>query len=360
MKRDQLLSAIFFLILAIFFYLFYQIIIPFFVPIVWAAVFVVLLYPLYTRLLKKIKSRVWTSLLMCVVLVVLIIGPITYLIAVFISEAAEAATTLREMYRSGELEKMLSFNVPVFDAVKTKLAEYYDLLHINPEKIIKDLTDKFSAFLFDQTSWLIANTTKTVFYFVLMIFTTYYFFKDGGQIIAFVKRLMPIKPEQVESTFNKLGELIQATMYGGVIVALIQGTLGGILFAIVGISSPIFWGAVMAFLSLIPFVGAFLVFIPAGIMLLLQGEYFKGLFVIAFGMIVISQIDNVIRPYLISGRTEMHPLLLFFSLMGGIALFGLLGIVVGPLIAAIFVALLKIVDLRLHPSDETVLSEPSE
>ncbi|MEW5994120.1 MAG: AI-2E family transporter, partial [Candidatus Zixiibacteriota bacterium] len=259
-----------------------------------------------------------------------------------------------------ELDRLLSIDLPIIDAIRQKLSQYYDISQINLEEIIKDSIDKVSGVILNQTSWLIANTTKTVFYFVLMIFTTYYFFKDGERIVNFVKRLMPIKREQVELTFSQLRDVILATMYGGVVVALIQGTLGGILFAVVGIPSAIFWAAIMAFLSIIPFLGAFLVYIPAGIILLIQGSYVKGVIVIGVGTIIISQIDNLIRPYLISGRTEMHPLMLFFALMGGIAIFGLLGLVVGPLIAAVFVALLKIVELRLHPPEPETVEESAE
>ena len=135
---------------------------------------------------------------------------------------------------------------------------------------------------------------------------------------------------------------------------MIQGILGGILFFIVGIPSAIFWGAVMAFLSIIPFIGAFIVYIPAGIILIIGGHYVAGLIVITVGVLVISQIDNILRPYLISGKTHIHPLLLFFTIMGGIYLFGLLGIVLGPMIAAIFVTILTIFEFKLHPKDDTL------
>jgi predicted PurR-regulated permease PerM len=148
-------------------------------------------------------------------------------------------------------------------------------------------------------------------------------------------------------------------MQGGVVVALLQGVLGGALFAIMGISSPIFWGAIMAFLAIIPIVGASIVYIPAGIILIIGGSYVKGIIVIAIGSLVISQTDQVVRPLLISGRAEMHPLLLFFSIMGGIMLFGLLGLVMGPIIAAVFVTVIKDIEEKLHSNDgaKTACSE---
>jgi predicted PurR-regulated permease PerM len=170
---------------------------------------------------------------------------------------------------------------------------------------------------------------------------------------------MPLTAEQVNVTFRQLRDIIAATMYGGVAVALLQGLLGGILFALVGIPSPVFWGAIMAFLSIIPIVGAFIVYIPAGVILFVGGSYIKGIIVITVGSIVISQVDSVLRPYLIAGKASMHPLLLFFAIMGGIALFGLLGVVLGPMIAAIFVTIIKIFEFKLHPELEQVINEDS-
>lgn len=357
MKREYLLIALFFLIAGVFLYLFYRIIIPFFAPITWAAVFVIIFFPLYEWVCKKVKSRRLASALLCFFIIVLIIGPITYLFAALVKEAADAVAKVNAMYKSGQLENILAINLPWIDAVKEKLNQYYDLSRINLDELIKDSIDKVTGIIFSQTSWLITNATRTVFYFILMIFTMYYFFKDGEAIIRKIKRLMPIPPEQVELTFGHLRDVVQATMYGGVVVALIQGLLGGILFAIVGIPSAVFWGAIMAFLSIIPFLGAFIIYVPAGIILLLGGSYVKGIVVIAVGIVVISQSDNLIRPYLISGRTAMHPLMLFFAIMGGIALFGLLGIVVGPLIAAVFVTLLRIFEFKLHPEKELEVME---
>jgi len=358
MKREYILISLFFLIAAIFFYLFYRLIIPFFAPIVWAAVFAIIFFPLYERVRAKTKSSGLASILMCAFIVILIIGPMTYLLASLIKEAAEAVAKINKMYQSGELDKLLSFNLPWLEAIKGKLSEYLNSSDLNLQTIIKESSDKVSAVIFNQTSWIIANGSRMVFYFGLMVFTMYYFFKDGEQLVARLKRLMPLAESQVEVTFRQLRDVINATMYGGVVIALVQGLLGGILFAAVGIPSAVFWGAIMAFMSIIPLVGAFIVYVPASVILVIGGSYIKAIIVIAIGTLVISQVDNVLRPYMISGRTSMHPLLLFFTIMGGIALFGLLGIVVGPLIAAVFITLLQIFEFKLHPEDEA--APPSE
>ena len=132
------------------------------------------------------------------------------------------------------------------------------------------------------------------------------------------------------------------------------------MFWIFDFTSPVFWGAVMALLSIIPIVGAFVVYIPAGLILMIGGSFLQGFLIIGIGMLIISQVDNVLRPIMISGRTSIHPLLLFFSILGGISLFGLLGLILGPLIAAVFMTLLQILEYKLHPVDVVVSDETNE
>jgi len=348
MKREYFLISLFFLITAVVFYLFFKIMAPFLVPLCWAAVLVVVFYPLQMRFAVHIRNRSVLALLMCAIIVVLIIGPLAYLFVAVVNQAAGAVAKVNELYESGELNQLLALDFPLAQAVKAKLAEHYDITPTNLDQIVRDAIGKVSGVLLDQTTWLISNATKAVFYFGLMVFAMFYFFRHGEFIVQKARRLLPLDPDQVETAFAQLRDVTQATMYGGVAVALMQGLLGGVLFAIVGISSPMFWGAVMAFLSLLPFVGAFIVYVPAGIVLMLTGSMVQGIVVIAVGIGIISQIDNFVRPLLISGRTSMHPLLLFFAILGGITLFGLLGLVVGPIVAACFVILLKIFELRLH------------
>ena len=348
MKREYFLVSLFFLITAVIFYLFYKIMAPFLIPLCWAAVFTVVFYPLQARFASRIRNDNLLALLMCVLIAVLIIGPLAYLFVAVVNQAAGAVAKINELYDTGQLNQLLALDFPLANVIKAKLVEHYDLTQTNLDQMIKDGIGKVSGVLFDQTTWLVTNATKAVFYFGLMLFAMFYFFREGDRLVQKARRLLPLTPEQIETVFGQLREVIQATMYGGVAVALMQGLLGGILFAIAGISSPVFWGAVMAFLSLLPFVGAFIVYVPAGIGLMLTGSPVMGIVVIAVGIGIISQIDNFVRPLLISGRTSMHPLLLFFSILGGITLFGLLGLVVGPIVAACFMILLKIFELRLQ------------
>jgi predicted PurR-regulated permease PerM len=352
MKRDFFLIAIFTLIAGLTLYLFYQVIVPFFVPIAWAAVLSIVFRPLYDRLLRRVRRPWLASVLMCALIVVLIIGPVTYLFVSLVGEATNAVETVNQLSADGKLKDLVNFDVPWAQEMRAQLEKYFDLSKINLEEIARDAVNTVSKVILNQTRWLITNGTKAVFYFFLMIFTLYYFFKDGERVVGKVRRLMPLSPSETEVTFSKLREVVMATMYGGVVVAFVQGALGGLMFWVFGLPSPVFWGAVMTFLSILPLVGAFIVYIPAGVILILTGSAAKGIAVLVIGTVVVSQIDNLLRPYLISGRSAMHPLLLFFAILGGIGLFGLLGVVMGPLIAALFLTILKVIEYKLHPETD--------
>lgn len=352
MKKEYFLTAQFFLIVAAIFYLFYRLMIPFFMPIAWAAVLVIVFYPGYKFLVRKIKSPVLASVISCILIFLIIIGPSVYVLASLASEAADALTKVNEMYQSGELTQILTVKLPFWNTIRDKLSAYPQLAEIDFETIIKDATSVVTRAIGSQATTVIANISKTLFYFVLMLFAMFFFFRDGDKIVRFLKRITPLAPEQVAVMYSHMQKIIEGMMYGGVLIALIQGALGGILFAVFGISSPVFWGAIMAFLAFIPVLGPFLVYIPAGAILFFGGSPVKGIALIAIGTVVVSQIDNFLRPQLFSGKTQMHTLMLFFSIMGGLYMFGLIGVVMGPLIAAVFISLLRVFEVRLNPPDE--------
>jgi len=351
MKKDIFLTALFFLIVGIFFYLFYRLMIPFFTPIAWAGVLSIVFYPFYRWLNGKIRWPGLAALISCVLIFLILIGPTTYLLASLAGEATSALQKVNEAYQDGRLKNYLSLNIPIFKAIKDKLVSYPQLADLEFESVVKDAISTVTKAIGSQATTVIANISKNLFYFFLIHFVMFFFFRDGENIIKFMKRLTPLTSEQVELMYTHLRRVIEGTMYGGVVVALIQGILGGVLFVIMGISSPVFWGAVMAFLAFVPILGPFLVYIPAGIILFLSGSPIKGILLIVIGVVVVSQIDNFLRPMLFSGKTQMHTLMLFFSIMGGIVLFGLLGVVLGPFVAAVFISLLKVFEMRMHPED---------
>jgi predicted PurR-regulated permease PerM len=340
MNRDQITTGLVLALLLAIFYLFGRIILPFAAPIIWAGVLALLFRPLYIRLLARTKGRpTLAALLITLVILVVLIGPIAFLTVALVNEAADAVARVNALYQSGELQKYLDLKLPLVDGLKEKLSQYYDFSQLDLNEVVRNSIDKIGKFVIDQAGSIISNGTRAVFYFILMLVTIYYFLKDGDKLVGWLRKAVPLPREQVDAIFAQLGEVIISTISSGLFVAFLQGLIGGILFAAVGLPSPIFWGAVMAFLSLLPVIGAFIVYIPAGVVLIVSGSTVKGIIVFAVGLGLISQLDNFLRPQLMAGRTALHPLLLFLSMMGGIAAFGFTGMILGPVVVAAFVAM---------------------
>jgi len=181
-----------------------------------------------------------------------------------------------------------------------------------------------------------------IFKFFLMTVALFFLFRDGEQLMEKIKTLLPFSTTERENILKRIVDMIHATIYGGIVVALVQGGLGGLGFLIVGLPAPLFWGTVMAFFSFVPIVGTALVWFPAVVILFAQGTYLKGVILLAWGMIIVSLSDNFLRPILIGGRTQVHTLLLFFGILGGLRVFGFLGLIAGPLVITICLALIDI------------------
>ena len=174
-----------------------------------------------------------------------------------------------------------------------------------------------------------------------VIFTMYYLFRDGDQIVRSLPRALPLTINRARAIISRTTEVVSASVYGVVTIAMLQGMLGGIAFWLLGVPSPILWAVVLAFICMIPIAGSFFVWLPASIYLMLAGHWTKAVLLILWGVLVISTIDNFLRPRLIKNQTKLHELFIFFSVLGGISLFGLLGIVMGPVVLAITLGLLS-------------------
>ena len=180
---------------------------------------------------------------------------------------------------------------------------------------------------------LFKNIVVMIADLIIMLFALFFFFSDGETIMARLRRVLPFDPSFRERRIAETAVLIRATITSGLTVAMVQGAIGGITFALLGVGAPIFWGVMMAFFALLP-LGAWIIWTPVAIWLLLTGEVGRGIALMVIGAGGISLVDNVLRPILLAGRTEMNGLLVFISLLGGLAAFGLLGLVLGPIIMA--------------------------
>ncbi|MCP4566930.1 MAG: AI-2E family transporter [FCB group bacterium] len=357
MKKEHFFAGLFIAVVVLSFYLFYRILAPFLVPMCWSAIFVIVFYPMYQWLEKRVKSGNLRSLIMTTLIVILIIAPAAYLGIALVQETIGMFDHFKDWVDSGKLDQLIDIkNSPIYEYAQSRLSSYVDLSQLDLKIIIENSLKSVSKIALSQTTNILANTGRILFQFGMMIFFMFFLFRDGDKLFDQIKALIPMSGDQADTTVNHLKTVIEGTMYGGIVVSLIQGFLGGILWVIMGLPSPVFWGAFMAFLAFIPIVGPFLIYLPAGLILIATGSPIKGTLLIAIGTVAVSQIDNILRPLLVSGKTGMHTMLLFVSIMGGVSMFGLLGVVLGPVIAAVFVAMFDVFRLKLT-EEETLAVE---
>jgi len=332
------------------------ILLPFYGAVFWAAVLAILFAPLHNRLLVALKMRrnlaASLTLLFCVLMVVI---PVTLLVSSLIHEASGIYQRLRtgDINVGAYVQQVLA-NLPPW------MTSILDRLGLNDIGAIQKRMLAGSA----QTGQFIASHAANVgqltmdFFlsFGIMLYVLFFLLRDGGELVARIKQAIPLDVDYKRNLFIKFTTVIQATVKGNVIVAAVQGMLGGIIFAILGIPSAILWGTAMAFLSLLPAIGAALIWAPVAIYFLVTGVIWKGIALAAFGVFVIGLIDNILRPILVGKDTQIPDYVILVSTVGGMALFGLNGFVIGPTIAALFIAVwgLFAVSEKEPPNNEPV------
>ena len=345
MKKESLFNLLFLAVVIMAFYLLYRIFSPFLITLAWAVILTIHFHPLFTRLNKVLRhQRGVAAITMTIIVIVVIILPSGFLLNVLARQVLDIYTYSEEFIREG---KHVAFfeglkQVGLFQRMWEVLDRNFDMSQVNLKTLLLDNLRRLSVYIAGQGSKFIKGLSTGIFKFFLMTVALFFLFRDGERFMEKIKDLIPFSAKQREKILQRMVDMIHATIYGGIVVALVQGGLGGVGFWIVGLPAPLFWGAVMAFLSFIPIVGAFLVWVPAAIILFIQGSYIKAVFLFIWGAVVVSLSDNFLRPILISGRTQVHTLLLFFGILGGLKVFGFLGFIAGPLVITICLAIIDI------------------
>jgi predicted PurR-regulated permease PerM len=349
MKREHIF-LIFILFLAFLsIYLLYQILSPFLSSIVWAILLAMVLYPVYKKLRTLLgKRELFSALVMTLLVLVVIVLPFTLLMVSLASDVVNFYHQVEEMIKTGQLQAYFESvkEVPILKSILARVAKYIDL---DPLPLLLKNVNQISTFIFNQTTTLIKGLSTFVVGFFFTLLSLYYLFKDGSSLFEGLKEAVPLPSKEKELLIQRFKDMIHATMYGGILIALIQGALGGLSFWILGLPSPIFWGTAMGLLSFIPVGGTALIWGPTAIILLIGGAILKGIVLVGIGVFVISMVDNLLRPFFISTRTNIHPLLLFFAVLGGVQAFGLIGVIAGPLIATLFLTLIEIYIQGIKP-----------
>lgn len=321
----------------------FKIVQPFLGPLLWAIFIAFLLYPLHVRLAVRLRGKPQMSAALLTVLTfIVIIGPLTALSAAFAAQVGDLLQIVQDKVAGQTSGNVLNLaNVPW---VRQTLDWLNNTLDIDVAQIQGWFTQgsrEALQTLASLTGKVFIGAVGTVIGFVLMEFMLFFFIRDGGEMVATTRELIPMSEMHKAKLFDHLAAVTRAMVYGTGLTALIQGTLVGISFLIVNLPSPIVFGVIAALVALLPFGGTALVWGPAAMVLAFQGRWGATIFMLVWGAVLVSLVDNVVRPMLVSGRANVGTLTVFIGVLGGLAAFGAIGLFLGPVILALIIALIR-------------------
>jgi predicted PurR-regulated permease PerM len=340
---DKRLSLLFLVLLsAVTLYLSYIIARPFLTPILTATLIAIAAYPMYARMAQYVSSRSGAALIATLLVLIAILLPTVLIVKRLAHETADLYRWLdeRQAMEGGWKEYAGTILERPLEWASEKTGMTQDELR----RATIDRVQNVNAALLNWAKSLAVNVGGTLIDTVIMLLTLFFLFRDGDWIRKRIGSIVPIEPRRYQQLVDTISASIAANMYGVVAVAIAQATLGAIGYLIAGLPSVMLWSVATAIFSMIPLAGAAAVWVTGSIYLLATGSWGKAIFLAAYGAGVISTADNVVRPLVLSGRVKMHTLLVFFSLLGGVKAFGIIGLFVGPIIVSVAMALLKILE----------------
>jgi len=274
-----------------------------------------------------------------IIIILIILGPFTYLSFILLDEIGNFIENINE----GSLDSIKNiFSNPHVTNTVNKVQSYIGIEGINIGDMIMENIKKIGRDVIGRLSGGISNLAGMLIDFIFMLFAVFFFLKDGPNFLSRIRNYLPFNEEDKNRLILKVRDMVISTVFGGVVVAIVQGVIGGFAFYFLGIKSPVLWGASISVMSFLPLLGTFSIWGPMTGYLLIQGNYVKGITLLLIGVLGISMVDNILKPIIISGRTKMPTLAVFFSVLGGIKLFGFIGFIMGPLVLALFVSVFEI------------------
>jgi predicted PurR-regulated permease PerM len=312
-------------------YFVYRVFEPFLVPLTWAVVLVVFFQQVHARTRRRIASANLAALTTTLILTAILIIPMLFVLSLFANQAIGVTQRLVEDWKHGEGWRSLFAWVERLPLpIEIKLEDLREFAAQNLRQ--------FGVSIAERAGTVAQNVLGVTISLFVTLLASFYLFRDGPALMQTVRDIAPLDKDYLERLLAITENVLFASVLSSFAVAAVQGTLGGIAFWIVGIPGPALWGIVMMLASFIPLVGASIVWGPATIYFLFSGDYLKAGILVAVGVFVIGTVDNILRPILISGRVELNGLLVLISVVGGIGAFGLLGIVLGPVLIAVAAA----------------------
>lgn len=333
-------------------YICWLIVQPFVNVLLWATVLTVVFYPLHRRIRLGVRQAETAAAFSTLLVIVLILIPITFVTIAIVGELRDVADTLQ-----ANVQQAGGPTIPGLGLLLGYLDGYLDIDPVEAQSFLAERMQVWGAALAGNTLVVVGGAVGAVVQTGLVVFTMFYMFRDGDRIRIAVYDILPLERVQVHDIIDRTKEVIAATIYGVLLIAAIQGTLGTFIFWILGLPSPLLWGTVMFVFCMIPMAGAFLVWVPAAIYLAFSGAYLQAGILVVWGVLVIGGIDNLLSPRLVGQRARLHELLIFFGVLGGLRVFGILGVVLGPVVVAVTLALVEMVRQMFRPPAETLPDE---
>ncbi len=352
MRPITVRNIFFFTLLALTTLLFFDMIRDFLLPVFWAVVLAVLFRPLQERWLRVMKERKSLASLLTLLTIVLIAILPLFLIGLAV---ARESIALYDRIASGEID--VTEPIELIRGALPQVTGYLDRLGVETERITQNLSQSavaISQFIASKALDLGQNALRFTALFFIMLYILFFFLRDGNRMLDGLIRALPLGDDRERRLFAKFVEVSRATIKGTLVVGAVQGAIGGLLFWVLGIGAPIFWGVLMTLLSFLPAIGAAIIWLPAAIILIVTGQVIKGLILIAAGTLIIGLVDNLLRPILVGRDTQMPDFLILLATLGGITLFGISGFVIGPIIAAFFLVVWEMFADEYADQDENV------
>ncbi len=310
-------------------------------PLISATVIAVIFYPVHARVQKRVRRPGLAAMISTILVILIIVVPVTLISLAISKEVAGLIDYLNE--KSEESGGLNPYFTNLMEGAKGWLSQYIDLSNFDAKAWLSGRLQQISSFLIAEARIVIGNVASFLINTIITLFVLFFLFREGRLIRRRAAAVLPLSPAQVEELFTGIEKTIMATVYGGVVVALVQGTLTGFALWVFGIRSAVLWGVVASVFALIPLVGATVVWLPSAIYLFAIGHTWQAIVLIAWGAGVVGTIDNFLRPMLMSGQVSMHPLMVFLAIFGGVQAFGFLGLFVGPVILAVSTAIFRMI-----------------
>jgi len=327
-------GVLFYAIVLLLVYALYRVFEPFLAALAWAVVIVVVSHPAYDRLARRWSASTAAAASTAGVTMILVV-PALLVAFVFVRQGVEAVQSVQAEAAAGHFAWL--------NRLWVHWQERFPAVHsVDLAAALRGYGEQAVQFFAERLAAIVRQTAGFLLDLAMMILAMFYLYRDGHSILERLRHLLPLPVRERDQLLGTAREMIFATVASSFAAAVVHGVLGGVAMAVAGVRAPLFWGVMMGFLSLIPFFGAALIWLPASIGLALEGHMARGILLAAFCAIVVGMVDNVVRPWFISGRSRVSGLLVFVGVLGGISAFGMLGLVLGPIVVTMAATLLEL------------------